>query len=229
MANNLSKVFFKIAKASRSVGKNLTARDREWNALLRKWNQLDAEKKYRTHYPALHPQAIVFDLGGYKGQWASDIFSQYLCSVYVFEPHPEFYSKIKNRFKENDKIKIFDFGLASKDEVVTFATDADSTSMFKKGQKQVDVQLKNAQHFLEQSEITTIDLMKINIEGGEYDLLEHLIETEWIKQINNLQIQFHNFVPNAKERMIAIQNKLEQTHSTTYQYPFFWENWKRNR
>ena len=71
--------------------------------------------------------------------------------------------------------------------------------------------------------------MKINIEGGEYDLLEHFLESGFIKNINNIQIQFHDFIPNAEERMKKIQYELEKTHSLTYQYPFVWENWQRKQ
>ena len=74
--------------------------------------------------------------------------------------------------------------------------------------------------------IERIDLMKINIEGGEYDLLEHLIKTGWIDKIINIQVQFHDFVENAEARMLAIQNDLAKTHELTYQYKFVWENWR---
>ena len=74
--------------------------------------------------------------------------------------------------------------------------------------------------------IKKIDLITINIEGSEYDLLEHLIETGFVKNIGNIQIQFHNFVPNATERMHSIQNNLAKTHKLTYQSEFVWENWQ---
>jgi hypothetical protein len=70
--------------------------------------------------------------------------------------------------------------------------------------------------------------MKINIEGGEYDLLDHLIETGWIRRIRDVQIQFHDFVSGATQRMHHIQAALKNTHHTTYQYPFVWENWHIN-
>jgi hypothetical protein len=56
--------------------------------------------------------------------------------------------------------------------------------------------------------------------------LEHLIETEWIKKIKNIQIQFHDFVPHAEKHMKAIQEQLKKTHFLTYQYPWVWENWE---
>lgn len=88
------------------------------------------------------------------------------------------------------------------------------------------IKLVKAADFLKENNIKTIDLMKINIEGGEYALLEHLIEAGHIKEIKNIQIQFHDFVPDADKRMCKIQSGLEETHFLTYQYRFVWENWR---
>jgi hypothetical protein len=53
-------------------------------------------------------------------------------------------------------------------------------------------------------------MMKISIEGGE--LLEHLIETGLAKLIRNIEVQFHNVVPDAKEKIVSIQRELKKTH-----------------
>ena len=58
-----------------------------------------------------------------------------------------------------------------------------SSSIFKKGKKQTEIQLIEMADFLREKNIKQVDLMKINIEGSEYDLLEHLIETGFIKNI----------------------------------------------
>ncbi len=90
----------------------------------------------------------------------------------------------------------------------------------------LSIQLKKASKFFEENKISSVDLMKINIEGGEYDLLEHLMSTNLVKAIKNLQIQFHDFFPDSRERMKKIQEALEHTHKLTYQYEFVWENWE---
>ena len=69
-------------------------------------------------------------------------------------------------------------------------------------------------------------MIKVNIEGGEYDLLEFLIDSNYIEIIDNIQVQFHDFIPDAEERMKNIHKKLEKTHFLTWQYPFVWENWQ---
>jgi cellulose biosynthesis protein BcsQ len=80
--------------------------------------------------------------------------------------------------------------------------------------------------FLQEKDIKRIDLMKINIEGCEYNLLECLIGIGFIKNIKNIQVQFHDFVEDAEKRMMEIQKNLQKTHYLTYQYPFVWENWE---
>jgi hypothetical protein len=123
-------------------------------------------------------------------------------------------------------VNVFDFGLADEDKVVQLSLSADASSLFKTEENSVQVELKKASTFLIDQNINRIDLMKINIEGGEYDLMDHLIESGVIKKIKNVQIQFHDFVPDAESRMRKIQNGLSKTHFTTYSYEFVWENWR---
>jgi len=222
-----SRLFFKISNISKKIGNNLLPKkEKAWNALLLEWRALDPEKQFRTAYDELGPSSVVFDLGGYKGQWASDIFAKHLCNIHVFEPHPKFVNNIKQRFNINKQIWVYDFGLSSKDQQVTFAADAESTSMFKTGKERVEVQLKCAKTFITEGGFEQIDLMKINIEGGEYELLEHLIEAQLINKIKNIQVQFHHFIPQAESRMNNIHKALEKTHNLTYQFKFLWENWQ---
>lgn len=176
----------------------------------------------------LNTNSIVFDVGGYQGQWTSDIFSRYCCTIYVFEPVKEFYEFIKSRFERNNSIIIHHFGLADKTEKASIFLDRDGSSLFRyRGQSEL-IQVVRAADFIQQSNIQCIDLMKINIEGGEYNLLEHLIACGFIRYIKNIQIQFHDFVEDAEMRMQTIHDNLERTHHLTYQYLFVWENWERN-
>ena len=69
--------------------------------------------------------------------------------------------------------------------------------------------------------------MKINIEGGEYELLDRLLDTGLINIIDNLQVQFHDHVDGAIGRMQRIQSRLGTKFNLTYQVPFVWENWHR--
>ena len=190
------------------------------------WFKADGDRTLRLNYD-LTEKSIVFDLGGYQGQWSSDIYSSYLCRIYVFEPVRRFADEIEQRFVLNNDISVYQFGLSNASKQLHISIDSDSSSVFTVGRDTEEVELISAIEFFQEHQIQHIDLMKINIEGGEYDLLEHLIEFDLIKSIRNLQIQFHDFIPNASKRMHLIQNNLSKTHSLTYQFPFVWENWER--
>lgn len=190
------------------------------------WDK-NVHEELRYRYP-LNADSIVFDLGGYEGAWTSEIFSRYCpAAIYVFEPVQTFADAIRNRFQHNARIHVFPYGLGQKDEQQQLSLSADGSSVFVEAPMKETIMLKKASDFFKEHSIRHIDLMKINIEGGEYDVLEHLIETGYIRNIDNVQVQFHDFVPNARERMKAIQAKLQETHRTTYAHEFVWENWER--
>lgn len=191
------------------------------------WFKVQGDKTLRLDYP-LGENSLVLDLGGYEGQWASDIFSKYCCRIHIFEPVPTFADNIDKRFASNPKITIHKSGLGGESRDEQLSISADGSSMFAKGHDTVTIRIEKAGDFFRDNGIQFVDLMKINIEGGEYELLEHLIETGYIVNIRDIQVQFHEFVPGAEERMQAIQRQLEKTHHLTYQYPFVWENWTRN-
>ncbi len=195
--------------------------------MVAKWFADKGDKTHRLNY-FLSPEALVFDLGGYEGQWASDIYCKYKCKVFVFEPSKVFYDNIVNRFQPNNDFQIYQFGLSNANQTLKLFQQKDGSSIHisKEDGTFELIELQDANEFLNKQNITAIDLMKINIEGGEYDLLEHLIKTQWVHKIKNIQVQFHDFVDHAEERMKAIQTELSKTHELTYQYIFVWENWR---
>lgn len=192
------------------------------------WFATEGDKKLNLTCKHLDNNSVIFDLGGYEGQWASDIFGKYACTIFVFEPYKEHANNIIERFAKNDKIKVFDFGLAQETFTAKLSSSDNSSSMFiTNADNFVEIQLVKAIDFFNEHNIAQIDLIKINIEGGEYDLLEHLIKTGFIKNIKNIKVQFHDFIiENAKEKMNNIQAKLAITHKLIYQYEFVWEHWE---
>lgn len=195
------------------------------NPAFARWFADDGDKTIRLYYD-LNKDSIVFDVGGYEGQWASDIYSMYHCQVHIFEPVEEFATNIRRRFFKNPDIVVHQFGLSDRNETTKFGLDKNCTSAFKPGKILVAAQFVETVKFLADSNIKFIDLMKINIEGGEYDLLDYLLRVGCACNIRNIQVQFHDFIPDANIRMAKIQRDLSITHALTYQYMFVWENWK---
>ena len=210
---------YKLIAGSKKI--YLTQIERNFN----KWMQIQGDKTLRLDYD-LTENSIIFDIGGYEGQWASDIYAKLNFTIHIFEPVKEFFQKIETRFSHNKKIISCNFGLADKTITEKIYLDANSSSLYKTKENTEIIKIVDICEYIIQNNIEFIDLMKINIEGGEFPLLNHLITSSMINKIKNLQIQFHDFIPNANEKVKIIQEKLKHTHKLTYQYPFLWENWQ---
>jgi FkbM family methyltransferase len=191
------------------------------------WFAVKGDATLRLNYN-LNSESIVFDLGGFKGEFSSDIFCKYESFVFVFEPVTSFFKIIKTKFSENKKVTVFPFGLSSENGTFEISDSDNSSSVFIKSENSELIELKSINEFIKQNSILNVNLIKINIEGGEYDVLESLISKNNIQIFDNIQVQFHDFIiENAQGRMQAIQKQLSQTHYLTYQFEFVWENWKR--
>jgi FkbM family methyltransferase len=190
------------------------------------WFNVNGDKTLRLDYD-LKANSLVLDLGGYEGEWASEIYCKYGSKILIFEPNQDFADTIINKFSHNNKVSVFNFGLASSNRTEKFFVNENSSSIYAESKEFTTIELKNASEFLEDRLIENVDLIKINIEGGEYEFLDTLISSGKIKIFDNIQVQFHDFVPDSDNLMKKIQNSLEETHYRTYHFEYVWENWKR--
>jgi FkbM family methyltransferase len=194
------------------------------------WFRDQGDETLRLDYP-LTSESIVFDLGGYHGDFAEAIYNKFGCKVYIFEPVEEFYKQCVARFEGNPKINCFNYGLSSKNEWLDIALAENASSFISQnidGEMQ-RVELRSVTDCIEELSINNIDLMKINIEGGEFEVLPSLLESGDIKKINFIQIQFHNFVESAERKRNSIRNELRSTHKEMWNYEFVWECWEKDK
>ena len=203
---------------------------KEFTVEVTRWFRDKGDETLRVDYPELNEESIVFDLGGYKGDFAQAINDKYGCTVYVFEPHPVFYDACMQRFISNDKVVPLNYGLFDKDGKFILSDNLDGSSFLNPNHQEkngVECEIKEIFNVLKQLGVSNIDLMKINIEGGEYPILLHMISENRLSLVDNLQIQFHNFIENADSLRNEITEGLLKTHVQTWCYTFVWENWKR--
>lgn len=193
----------------------------------KKWFDDNGDDTLRLNYP-LNQSSIVIDIGGYIGDYAEAINNKYGCQVLLFEPVPEFYDKCLKRFKDNPSISCYNYGLSSKTDTLEIELDANSSSFIKKnlGKNSQLVQVRSILEVFEELKLDQIDLIKINIEGGEYDLLPEIISSGIVKKVKYLQIQFHTFANNAVEYRLQILDLLSKTHHQMWNYEFIWESWE---
>jgi FkbM family methyltransferase len=194
--------------------------------MVQKWYADGGDYGLRFNYD-LGSDSVVLDFGGFEGQWASDLFSRYQCRIYVFEPVNRFAQEITDRFSKNEQIEVFPYGLGGSSRTEKIFISGNGSSVFGASADQEKIQIVDAKDWIQERGLGEIALAKLNIEGGEYELLDRLIETGLIKNIKDIQVQFHDVADDSRSRMAKIQQELSKTHQPTYQYEFVWENWTR--
>jgi FkbM family methyltransferase len=193
---------------------------------LERWFKDKGDENHRLNYD-LNENSLVIDLGGYLGEWTEKIYHKYSCNIYVFEPVLKYYDNIVEKFKNDGKIKVFNLGLSSVNDEVIIKHDNASSSIFIENGVEEKIKLVRYYDFINNNKIDYIDLIKINIEGSEYELLEHIIENNLHGKIKNLQIQFHKTFNDSEKIREKIRKVLSLTHKLTYDYTFVWENWEK--
>ena len=191
-----------------------------------RWYREKGDEKLRLDYK-LNKDSIVFDIGGYIGDFSNSIYEKYKCKIYIFEPSPLFYKICVERFKNNEKILCFNYGLSDSEDELSLSNENEASSITKNinNKNSETVKIRKFSNVFKELRINKIDLLKVNIEGSEYNLIPHMIEENLIEKINNIQIQFHIFITDAKNKRNIIINSLKKTHKNDWCYYFVWENW----
>jgi FkbM family methyltransferase len=174
---------------------------------------------------SLTKNSIVWDVGGFMGNFAKDIYTKYSSQVTVFEP--VFHERVTNFLKPYfPDIKVLPIGLGATTRTETFAIGGDSTGLFleKNRGEQVTVNIQSIEELFDKNK--GIDLLKLNCEGMEFEILESILNLNFTPYIKNIQVQFHSCTPDHTARYADIAEKLKKTHFLTYRTPWIWENWQ---
>ncbi|MDG1893470.1 MAG: FkbM family methyltransferase [Fuerstiella sp.] len=195
---------------------------------VRQWKRDRGDATLRQDY-SLDETSVVLDVGGYQGDFAQAMLDRFGCRVFVFEPMPGFAEQCRQRFADEPRVSVLDYGLGARDERLSLSESDDASSFCRDSGTvgSVSAQIRDVGSVWEELGIEQVDLMKVNIEGGEYPLLGRLIESRLIQQVQNLQVQFHDFVADANRQRNELRQQLAPSHTETWCYEFVWENWSR--
>ena len=181
--------------------------------------------------PGFNQHSVVLDVGGETGVWAMQIYEKYAPKLKIYEPNPNSVAVLQERF-QGKSAEIFPFGLGSANQTCLLSNDGMGSSVFAASRNydksdKIEVHIRDVREAFEELDLPEVDLIKINIEGGEYDLLPRLIETGLVSRCKIIRIQFHDWIPNAFAMRRKIVNQLARTHDVEWSYPMVWESWIR--
>lgn len=180
----------------------------------------------------------VIDAGGYRGEWTAGVLPRYGCRSEIFEPVPEFAAHCRQLYRRNHRVGVHEAALGGSNRMTTFSLRDNGTSEFlgDSGSSEFEAKVVSVNEII--ASLTThpgpealevvlspIGVLKLNIEGGEYEVLESLLESELLSRIRCLLIQFHRQPPDWEERYGKIRDGLAQTHKCDWCYSMVWEKW----
>jgi len=174
---------------------------------------------------------IVFEVGGYEGAWAQYIAETYDPWQYVFEPAPRAYGVAKRRLGKFPKVHLYNFGLGCQDAILPLGdSERDGAGFYTREPPIVKAKVVDTKRFIQDQGIENIEVMRVNIEGGEYEFMPYLIGTGLIRLVRHLFMQWHYIatIPDASPTRIAIDRLLGYTHAAIRPSPQRnWVMWSR--
>lgn len=175
------------------------------NTLPRLTNNLKNHVKFLTEDIILEPNSLIIDIGANVGD-ISSIFSRMKCIVHAFEPTKETCDVLRRRFSGNNNIIIYNKACWNKNEKLKFYhhewfkynkihwSNGNSLLAEKYNVKKDDFEEVEAIDIVEfiLNLNKQIDLIKIDIEGAEVEVINHIIDTKAIDKVNKIVCEVHD-------------------------------------
>jgi FkbM family methyltransferase len=162
---------------------------------------LRSGKKAEYYVPrALNPK-VILDIGSNIG--ASILYFRYLfpeAKIFGFEPHPETFKVLRLNVAESSAVSLFNYGLGAADTklIVPFAGVNFSAFRAEVGSGNAlphatptECEIRDAGNTLRHLGIPKVDLLKVDCEGGEFDIFTALSE-EMLRQCKWIVGEMHN-------------------------------------
>ena len=153
----------------------------------------------------------------------SDIILKLGATCYAFEPSRDCIKILKHKFYKNNKFKLISSAVSNRNGEVTFIR----TSLFDQGANIVNyynddtkiikytVKAIRLSDFIKDLLKTTknVYLLKLDVEGAEFDVLEDLIKTGVYKQIKYIVCETHeNFSKELEEKFEYVKQLIEENN-----------------
>ena len=171
---------------------------------------------------------VAIVLGGFRGS-SSIRFAAKGFQVIAFEPVPGFANEIRhNAERKKLNITVIEAAVSDSDGLFSLEEDGERTARADTDKAQGEVVVAKKIDFASwvRELDTEITILEVNIEGSEYDVLRRLLQSEEIKRIERLNIQFHEISINSKDVVEDIRKSLGKTHNLLWSFDWIWEAWE---
>lgn len=167
---------------------------------------------------SLSSDSVVYSVGiGEDASFDLSLIARYGCTVHAFDPTPRSKDWV-GRHCVDFRFRFFDYALAGRDGQLRLFqpknTEHVSASLNKSSHTSdifFDAPCYRLMTVMSQLGHSHIDVLKMDVEGAEYEIISDLIQTQAIDVIGQLLIEFHHWMPGIdKERTRDAVRDLER-------------------
>lgn len=182
---------------------------------------------------SLHEDSVVYSAGvGEDISFDISLLDRYGLKVFAFDPTPRAIDFASAFAQDDPDFRFFHYGISARQAgTAPFFKpknpDHVSCSIFDTGGERIDLPLKSIDKIMTELGHTRIDLFKMDIEGAEYEVIEHMLSMSPPLLPGQLLVEFHDsLAPELGARKTAlIRSILSRGYELTYQegceYSFF--------
>ena len=170
------------------------------------------------YFEALNETPTIIDCGANIG--VSVLYFKRLypnARILAFEPNPHAFRLLEKNIARNDikNVSAFNFALSDKDGEIAFYCNEDmgtlkgSLRRDRGGGTEMKVKSVRLSEFIDKLE-TRVDLIKIDVEGGENEIITDLCASRAIEKIDEIVIEYHHKIGDEPGNFSEFLGKFEQ-------------------
>lgn len=163
----------------------------------------------------------VLDIGANIGLWTKYIKTRNAQRVWCFEPNKKALKNLRNAFSDDDSVFVSDQAVSGKRGTLQFHVDDDNSTtaslleVNNKNASSYDVEAITLEDAINSTGCNFIDLVKIDIEGAEFEVFENT-SLETLKRVDSYLIEFHSFYfTDGNEKEAKLMSKLAKAGYVT--------------